>query len=556
MAEERKYWRTFIHNGVYLPPTPEYRGLSIIVAGTRVQLGPEAEEMALAWAKVMKTKLAEDPVFQSNFLKDFRKRLPAEYRSASLAQMDFTEVYRAYIRDKISRKLNVRLKKRRIRERKALKKKYGYVIVDGRRVEVANWAVEPPGLFMGRGDHPLRGRWKPRVRQRDIVLNLSRNSPVPPGKWGGIVHDNSAMWVARWKDRLTHRIKYVWLHEGSKIRQTKDREKYDKAARLSSKIERVRKYILKGLHARDPETRKIATACYLIDKLGMRVGDEKESDEADTVGATTLRVEHVTITGDAVEFRFLGKDSVEWHKSIRLSEADTQFIMNLQRLIHGKKPDDQVFDTVSSASVNRFLGKVFPGLTAKVFRTYHATRVVHQFLSRYEKRARRSNRRMKLYYARLANLEAARFCNHKKTIPRGYKSSLRKRSARLNLLLQTVPRTKKQERRIRQESEKLRLELDLARRTRDYNLGTSLKNYIDPRVYKAWADRVNMDWREIYTNSLQRKFGWVARAKWKWDGEAPKRGRSERRLTQAAPGPDGLPAPNPADGRTPPLRKD
>ncbi len=61
------------------------------------------------------------------------------------------------------------------------------------------------------------------------------------------------------------------------------------------------------------------------------------------------------------------------------------------------------------------------------------------------------------------------------------------------------------------------LQLDLAKRTRDYNMGTSLKNYIDPSVYKTWGDHVGYDWKRLYTKALQRKFAWVehVRARWK-----------------------------------------
>ncbi len=52
------------------------------------------------------------------------------------------------------------------------------------------------------------------------------------------------------------------------------------------------------------------------------MGDEKDEDEADTVGATTLRPEHVKLHDNGVaEFRFLGKDSVLWHKKLELPEA-------------------------------------------------------------------------------------------------------------------------------------------------------------------------------------------------------------------------------------------
>jgi DNA topoisomerase-1 len=43
------------------------------------------------------------------------------------------------------------------------------------------------------------------------------------------------------------------------------------------------------------KNRQLGTATYLIDTLALRVGNEKEDDEADTVGCCSLRVEHITL---------------------------------------------------------------------------------------------------------------------------------------------------------------------------------------------------------------------------------------------------------------------
>ena len=177
-------------------------------------------------------------------------------------------------------------------------------------VDIANWLVEPPGLFMGRGAHPLRGSWKPRINHKDVTLNLDESAPVPEprGGWGAIVHDRESIWMARWIDKLTEKEKYVWPHEGSAIQQSRNKEKYDKALRMESKLALLRRTILSKMSKGDLKTSKTATVAYLIDRLGMRVGDEKDEDEADTVGATTLRVEHIKISRTRIEFDFLGKD--------------------------------------------------------------------------------------------------------------------------------------------------------------------------------------------------------------------------------------------------------
>jgi len=41
--------------------------------------------------------------------------------------------------------------------------------------------------------------------------------------------------------------------------------------------------------------KQLGTATYLIDRLALRVGNEKSEDEADTVGTCSLRVEHIEL---------------------------------------------------------------------------------------------------------------------------------------------------------------------------------------------------------------------------------------------------------------------
>jgi DNA topoisomerase-1 len=48
--------------------------------------------------------------------------------------------------------------------------------------------------------------------------------------------------------------------------------------------------------------------------------------------------------------------------------------------------------------------------------------------------------------------------------------------------------------------------------TRDYNLGTSLRSYIDPRLYYRWGNKVGFDWKLYYPKTLQRKFSWVEKS--------------------------------------------
>ena len=93
--------------------------------------------------------------------------------------------------------------------------------------------------------------------------------------------------------------------------------------KLAKEIDKIKDRIVKDM--KNPKTSKISTACYLIYRTSMRVGDEKDPDEADTVGATTLRKEHIKITADTIEFDFLGKDSVDGKKQLWLKVMTNSF---------------------------------------------------------------------------------------------------------------------------------------------------------------------------------------------------------------------------------------
>ncbi|HET9357483.1 MAG TPA: DNA topoisomerase I [Nitrososphaeraceae archaeon] len=542
-------WTTLEHRGVAFPPNYQIRGLKISIAGERHPLSHEQEELVYSWSKKKDTHYIKDPVFQANFLSDFKKLLPERFQNISrLTEIDFSEAFALIDQEKMMKeaemerirnlpkdeKKKIRLAKKSEIDR--LKGLYGKAIVDGVEVDVANWLVEPPGLFMGRGQHPLRGRWKPRVTPSDVILNLGEEAPVPEGNWKGVIHDHSSTWLATWIEKLTGRRKYVWLHDSSSLRQNSDREKYDKANRLERHIGRVQREIInRMLKSRDVNQRKTSTVCYLIFKLAMRVGDEKDPEEADTVGASTLRVEHITFKedkdgGKLIEFNFLGKDSVPWQKIVKVTSEDTIGLYNnLKKLIQGKERTSQIFEGITSSKVNAFLrsidSKNLPGLTAKVFRTFITTNVVRETLAKppFNRIDKMSSEAEKIYAVKIANLNAAITCNHKKGIdPKNpasvkaiqkFNDSVAKKEETIEKLRSELDsdrsKTESQVKRIKDRLERIELQLKLQKETRDYNLGTSLRNYIDPRVIAAWLLYVDLDWKKVYTATLQRKFRWV-----------------------------------------------
>lgn len=575
------------HNGVIVPDPPEPPGLSIVARGRRIALTPKEEEMALAWARKKDTPYVQDEVFVGNFMQDFSEALGIQ-PPLRLDEVDFSAYY-ALIDEERRQKEALTKEERKEQAaarrvvREELKERYGFAIVNGERVELGTYMVEPSGIFMGRGQHPLRGRWKEGASQEDITLNYGPNPEQMEGNWADVVWQPESLWVARWKDKLSGKLKYIWLSDTAPIKQRRELEKFDQALRLDSRLRRVRAKIEEGLVAEDAEKRMVATACYLIDILCLRVGDEKDAaEEADTVGATTLRPEHVTLHDDgSIEFRFPGKDAVEWHKTIQPPRVvydnlawlilharpsgklapNTDNVPSSSSAVRKGKKQPQIFPDITSQDVNAFLSDIVPGLSAKMFRTYHATKVVEHSLNRSQIKPEHPDYR-KWKAASIANLKAAELCNHTKQATGNwgrtqarYEERMARAKERVTKYKRQITDYRKRHKELKQEAKeaeekapnperktavrqryakrlatarrrietargrlsraqdalgKVEAQYEIARRKRYWNPSTSLKSYVDPRVYQRWGQKVDYDvLNSFYPATLRRKYAWV-----------------------------------------------
>lgn len=494
------------HNGVLLPKY-EFKGFKIGFRGTNFKLTPEQEEMAVAWSRKIGTPYFDDSTFRKNFFQDFGESLDIKEKIGH-EDFDFSEIIDWIEKERTKKEIMSREEKKKLAEkrkmaREANKEKYGFAIVDDERVEVGAYAAEPAGIFMGRGKHPLRGKWKRSIKHNEITLNLSPNSPVPKGKWKKIVWQPNSMWIAKWDDPLRGKEKYIWLAETSPLKQKRERSKYNRAKKLEGKIEKIRSHVEKNLTNCNIKRRKVATVCYLIDTLKLRVGDEKDKDEADTVGATTIRPEHIKfLDKNTILFDFLGKDSIPFKESIKVLP---QVYDNMREF--AESANSAIFNGVRSDSVSAFLSEIVKGVSAKVFRTYYATETVKKFLKN-TKVTKKTESWRKKEILTMANLEAAILLNHKKAIPKNYKKTLEKRKARLKEL-----KNKKMTPKRIENIQKLRSRIRIMTKTKGHNLNTSLKSYIDPRIIYRWGKRLDYNWRDYYPKSLERKFEWIEKTR-------------------------------------------
>ena len=557
----KEKWKTLKHNGILFPKPYEYRQYKVIVSGKECILPEKAEEMAYNWAAKLETPYVDDKVFQKNFWEDFKEELPQELKKTKFPiDWDLWPIHKDIQKRKEEKKAVPKAARDKEKEeRDKLKAIYGKAILNGIEVELGNYIVEPAGIFMGRGEHPKRGRWKVQAQPEDITINISKNEspPSPPAghSWKAIVENKGAYYAAMWIESLTGVQKKILFAANSFVKQNSDKKKFEHAITLANNFDKVTAFIWKNLESDNKSTREIATVCELIRILSIRVGDERDLDEqADTRGATSLCAEDIKINDNSVSIDFIGKDSILFHSTTQMSDA---MVKNLKEFSNGKKKSDKLFTHVSSADVRDFLGQIIPGLSAKQFRTATGSTLLAEALKNNPvDPALKENRKLEVFTN--ANLAVALKLNHQSAVSEAYDNSLDKMKSTLRAvkeeykiiktsinsdikkleeqrdndieffkqkregdkLKESVKRVKgnckkKSESlqnklsKLKEKIDILQLKIDIKEKTRGIALGTSKGAYSDPRIPISWCKDNKVNVKRVYPETMQKKFAWA-----------------------------------------------
>jgi len=537
-------WDYLEHKGVLFPPPYQPHGVKMLYDGQKVELTPEQEEPATWYAVMYESDYLKKKIFRDNFWKGWKKKLGEKHVIKKLDKCDFKPIYDWSLEQKAKKLTITREEKKKMQlEKENLEAEYGFCKIDDHFEKIGNYRVEPPGLFRGRGEHPKQGCLKGRIMPENITLNLSEEAEVPPcpiegHKWGEIRHDPTVTWLGMYKDTIMGETKYVFLSAASSFKGMSDLKKFEKARQLGKHIEKIRTDYKTQLTSKDLFTKQRATALYLIDKLALRVGGAKDEDEADTVGCCSLRTEHLELltTEDEdeegnktieykVHFDFLGKDSIRYDQTHPL---DKQPWLNLKEFkATGEKDGKEgcdLFTKVAPQLLNQYLQTLMKGLTAKVFRTYNASKTLDTLL---QKDAGSKIAEKVVFYNR-ANRDVAILCNHQRAKPKGFDESLgkvdlgiqdaqekydeakrnyhkAKKAENKNEQAKFKSQVKQLKERLEDKKGKRQTKIDLA----TVALGTSKINYLDPRISVAWCKKTEVPLSKVFTKTLLKKFPWA-----------------------------------------------
>lgn len=511
-----KKWNTLQHNGPLFPPEYKPHKIPILYGQNKIYLEPLAEEYATLYAKYLETEYIKSNVFRNNFWKDWKKILGKNHIIQSLEECNFSQIYDNILFEKNKKQSIMKEEKKQQKEIKNLQEeKYKYAIVDGKQQPIGNYNIEPPGIFLGRGCNPKLGKIKTRIYPEDVIINISKDAPIPipPSnhKWKQVIHDKTVEWLASWKDTINNKMKYIWLASHSDLKTQHDIDKFNLARKLKKNIKKIREENNKNLISENNKIKQLATALYLIDNLALRVGNEKGEDETDTVGLTSLRIEHISLHNNKVKLDFLGKDSVRYLKEF---DVDEQIYKNLEELIKNKNKYDNLFD-IKSNDLNQYLGGFMKDLTAKVFRTFNASNLLNEELKKINNKYKNETDKTKIINILLdefnkANAKVAILCNHQKDISKSFKSSMDAINKQIKDIKNKIKNAQsnsiekyKQKLKLLQSKKNLKLEL------KNLSLGTSKVNYIDPRISISFLKKHNIPIDKIFSKTLQEKFKWA-----------------------------------------------
>lgn len=180
------------------------------------------------------------------------------------------------------------------------------------------------------------------------------------------------------------RVQYIY-HPDWEARRA--RRKQRQLAALSAALPRIRRRVQHDLEARaGSKELALATGVALIDRTAMRVGRERYLESHGTRGAGTLFARDVAVTGETVVLRFPAKSG----KRASYVVSDARLARAIERLktVPGRRllvyhgPDGSP-RRLRADDLNAYLREISgSGVTAKDFRTLHASALAAEALSR------------------------------------------------------------------------------------------------------------------------------------------------------------------------------
>ena len=161
-------------------------------------------------------------------------------------------------------------------------------------------------------------------------------------------------------------------------REVRDENKYGRMIAFAKALPKIRKRIDADLSKPGlPREKVLATVVQLLETTTIRVGNEEYAKDNQSYGLTTMKDQHVKISGSNLRFTFKGKSGVR--HSIDLHDRRLARVVRACRDIPGQQlfqylDDNEERQSIDSADVNAYIRAIAgEEFSAKDFRTWVGT---------------------------------------------------------------------------------------------------------------------------------------------------------------------------------------
>ena len=167
----------------------------------------------------------------------------------------------------------------------------------------------------------------------------------------------------------------------------RDEQKFERMLEFGRSLPRLRRRIARDLARTGHDRAKVVAAVvHLLDVTALRVGNAEYARTNGSYGLTTLKNRHVRARAEGVEFSFRGKSGVV-HKASLSDPRIARIVRRCQELpgqdLFQYLDDEGQARQVRSEDVNAYLRELMgPGFSAKDFRTWHASTMSLEMLTR------------------------------------------------------------------------------------------------------------------------------------------------------------------------------
>lgn len=198
---------------------------------------------------------------------------------------------------------------------------------------------------------------------------------IPPA-WEDVVinSDQEAKIHATGRD-ARGRKQYIYNEKWS---QASRQAKFERIVRFGAQLETMRRVTGQHLTQR-PINEKTVLACMtrMLDEAFFRPGNRAYTRENRSYGLTTLRVKHMSIRGDVIEFDYTGKSDQQQHRVVSNQQV-CSVLRELEEMV-GYEIFDVTLDDgerrkFSASDLNHYISEIMgESFSAKDFRTWAGT---------------------------------------------------------------------------------------------------------------------------------------------------------------------------------------